>query len=127
MSGAMQLDLFAPVRAPAVVLTVEPDGFVVSGDVDETLTLPHPRYAWDRARIELHRHDNGLWMWSASYNYGNGGSGYRVGPKWGKFAETREDALHYAVAEMKQHLEPVPEADASLIRRWLDTLTPTPL
>jgi hypothetical protein len=32
------------------------------GDPDFTFRLPHPRMARDRAEVEIHRHDNGLWM-----------------------------------------------------------------
>lgn len=117
-----QLGLFDTLHAPPVILPVDRDGPVVQGDVDETLALPHPRLAWNRAEIELHRHDNGLWMWSASWHCDMGGSSYRVGPKWGKFAETRDDALFYAVCEIRDRLRDKDGADAAQILAWGATL-----
>lgn len=92
----MQLSLFDTPPAPALLRAVDPFGTVVRGKADETLTLPHPRLAWHLAEVELHRHEDGLWMWSVNTASG----GYKVGPKWGKFAQTRDDALHYAKAEL---------------------------
>lgn len=91
-----QLDMFAILRPPPILRPVEPHGPVVESDPDEVLRLPHPRLAWDLAAIELHRHSDGLWMWSVNHGCG----GYRVGPKWGKFASTRDDALHHAAQEL---------------------------
>ncbi|MBT0780551.1 hypothetical protein [Paracoccus sp. pheM1] len=91
-----QLSLFDALRQPPVMRPVEPSGTVVQGEIDETLTLPHPRLAWPLARIELHQHVDGLWMWSVSM----AGGGYRVGPKWGKFAQSRDDARSYACDEL---------------------------
>lgn len=93
---AVQMSLLDMMRAPAIIRPVDGSGHVVQGPVAEVLTLPHPRMAWPLARIELHPHDDGLWMWSAS----SAGGGYRVGVKWGKFAETRDDAAHYAAREL---------------------------
>lgn len=117
-----QLGLFDALYAPAVVLPIDPDGHVVQGEVDEHYFLPHLRLAWHRAEIELHRHENGLWMWSASYKCDQQGSGYRVGPKWGKFAETRDDALFYAVRELHDRLHDMDSADAKQILTWADSL-----
>lgn len=87
-----QLSLFDTLRSPAIRKPVEPHGGVVQGEPDAVYRLRHPRLAWDRATIELHQHTDGLWMWSASFYCDNSGGGYRVGPKWGRFAETRDDA-----------------------------------
>lgn len=114
----MQLGLFDALRDPPVIMQVDADGPVIQGDLDEVLTLAHPRMAWDRATIELHRHTGGLWMWSTSWNSDSGGSGYRVGPKWGKFASSRDDALFYAVREIEQRLELKGSADAAQIIAW---------
>lgn len=121
-----QLDLFAAMRAPAIRQRVNPDGPVVKGEVDETLRLPEPRMAWDTARIELHRHRGcNLWMWSTSYNTSAGGGGYRVGEKWGNFASTRNDALFYAVAELRERVASCDECKAiGRIRAWLNGLAP---
>lgn len=121
-----QLGLFDAVRMPPVRVAVERDGPVLQTDPDFTFRLPHPRYAWDRAEIEVHRHIDGLWMWSASYNADLGGSGYRVGPKWGRFAQTREDALFYACEEIVSRLHEKATADALLILKWADALKDNP-
>jgi len=118
----MQLGLFDALHALPVIVPVDPDGPVVKGEVDEFLCLPHPRLAWNRAEIELHRHENGLWMWSASWHCDNCGSSYRVGPKWGKFAETRDDALFYAVRELTAALEGKDTPEAKQILEWAAAL-----
>lgn len=120
-----QLSLFDTLRRPPVRVAVDPDGPVVRGDVNEALVLPHPRMAWDYAEIELHRHDNGLWMWSTSYNADMSGGGYRVGAKWGKFAETRDDALFYACCEIESNLRGHDGRDAALILKWIEGLKAT--
>lgn len=117
-----QLTLFDALHEPPVLLPVDPDGHVVQGDVDEFLFLPHPRLAWNHAEIELHRHDDGLWMWSASWHCDSCGHGYRVGPKWGKFAQTRDDALFYAVREITSRLEGKDSPEAKQILKWLASL-----
>lgn len=113
-----QLGLFDVLRKPPVVIPVDRDGQVVQGDVDEHLFLAHPRYAWNRADIELHCHESGLWMWATGWCDGSGGGGYRVGAKWGKFAETRDDALFYAVRELTDRLASRGSPDAALIVAW---------
>jgi hypothetical protein len=114
------LALLAPVPAPAIIRPCDADGAVVRGEVDETLTLPHPRMAWHSARIELHRHDDGLWMWSTSWQDDDGsGATYRVGPKWGKFAATRDDALAHASGELQARAR---GKVAARIRKWLGSL-----
>lgn len=118
----MQLGLFDALHALPIVLPVEPYGSVVQGDVDEFLYLPHPRLAWNRAEIELHRHDNGLWMWSTGWNCDNGGGGYRVGPKWGKFAQTRNDALFYAVRELTARFARKESLASNEILAWARSL-----
>lgn len=96
------LDLWEA-KPVSVRLPVDRDGEVVRGEPDETLTLPHPRLAWPLARIELHRHTDGRWMWSAS----TAGGGYKVGPKWGRFAETRAGALYHAAQEVIELAEKI--------------------
>jgi hypothetical protein len=61
-------------------------------------------------------------MWSTSHHVDMGGGGYRVGAKWGKFAETREDALFYACEELEGKLAGKDTADILLIRRWVAAL-----
>ena len=97
-------DIFEP--PPALIIErVDPCGEVVRGQADETLTLPRKGNANPIAEIELHQHINGRWMWSTSHHLSNGSGGcYKVGPKWGKFAATRSDALRAAVDELIDHL-----------------------
>ena len=120
----MQLGLFDTLRRPPVHVAVEADGPVLNAELDPDFTfrLPHPRMAWDRAEIEIHRHENGLWMWSTSHMADMSGSCYRVGAKWGRFAETREDALFYACEELERHLKGKDTADVILIRKWVAAL-----
>ncbi len=117
-----QLGLFDSLRRPPVIHEVDPDGGVVIGEPDFAFRLPHPRYAWDRAEIEIHQHTDGLWMWSSSWCDGGQGSCYRVGPKWGKFAETRDDALFYACRELEQRLSVQDGREAVLILEWVRAL-----
>lgn len=112
------MDLLDLMREPPVKRPVTDALGVIHGDVDETLRLEHPRMAWDRARIELHRHVDGLWIWSVSFHADGGGSGYRIGPKWGRFAKSRDDALHWAVDELHTRLNRSESKDADLIRAW---------
>jgi hypothetical protein len=81
---------------------------------------------WDRTRIEIHQHTNGKWMWSTSFMADNAGGGYRVGSKWGRFAESREDALFFAVEELEASMSKNSGPDASLILKWLQTLKDNP-
>lgn len=115
-----QPSLFDALRAPMIERPCDGLGPVVQGEADETLILPHPRLAWDRGRIELHRHTDGLWMWSVLLGGEGEGGGYKVGPKWGRFAESRDDALFYAVREARKKI-----GDKSGYRdhlKWLDGL-----
>ncbi|RWX72512.1 hypothetical protein [Mesorhizobium sp. M2A.F.Ca.ET.039.01.1.1] len=111
-------DLFDALHKPPVIVPVDRDGPVVQGEADVSFVLPHKRLAWHQAEIELHRHDNGLWMWSASFNCGGHGSSYKVGAKWGKFAESKDDALFYAVQEIERRLEKSDGPEATAILKW---------
>lgn len=113
-----QLNLFDVLRRPAIVERVDPDGHVVKSP-DEEMVLPHPRLAWPRAVIQLHKHDTGLWMWGTGFHSHNHGMGYRVGAKWGKFAESRSDALFYACQEIRSGIKEDSSKDAAEIRQWL--------
>lgn len=53
-------------------------------------------------RIELARHTDGRYMWSTSFHTPTGGQGYRVGPKWGKFANSPIEALQHARLEIAE-------------------------
>ncbi len=119
-----QLSIFDVMRAPPVVPDFDLEDSVVTGPIDEVLILPHPRMAWNQAEIELHRLQSGLWMWSTEANRGTSGWGYRVGGKWNNFAETRDDALFYAIKEMRQRIKGSLNSYAAdnCILAWLETL-----
>jgi hypothetical protein len=51
-----------------------------------------------------------------------GGGGYRVGAKWGKFAETRDDALFYACEELERRIVGRDTPDVMLIRKRVAAL-----
>lgn len=122
----MQLSMLDLMRPGPILRPVERDGAVIQGMPDVTLRLPHPRMAWDLACIELHEHEDGLWMWSVQIC----GAGYKVGPKWGKFAQTQADATYFAASEMLRRTENMrPEgkgitaAQLTQIRDWARALT----
>lgn len=100
MEQLSMLDLMEP--PPALMIEpVDANGPVIQGDPQEYLFLPRHGNACPLAEIELHQHTDGRWMWSASYGLLNGsGRSYKVGPKWGRFAATRHDALRAAVDEL---------------------------
>jgi hypothetical protein len=122
-----QLDLFAALRQPLALEPVDPHGPVVQGQPDITLRLPHPRMAWDLAAIQLHEHEDGRWMWGVT----QAGGGYKVGPKWGKFAATQAEAQHHAAAELvdwcdrnagRAHSMAITPAQLAQIRAWAEAL-----
>lgn len=100
--------LFAPLLFPVIEEPVDPDGPVVLDDRDETIVAEEKtkKRKW-RVRIELHKsRSKGLWMWSIDWDHHSvGGAGYRVGEKWGKFCATRDSALHWAIQELKSHID----------------------
>jgi hypothetical protein len=53
-----------------------------------------------------------------------GGSCYRVGEKWGQFAVTQDDALHYALTELEAKLARLrsPCKSVAIIRAWANSL-----
>jgi len=103
---------------------VSPHGVVIQGQADNSFVLPHPHLVWPLAQIDLHKHSDGTWMWGVNFSTGHHGRGYRVGPKWGKFAVTREDALFYAARELHAGLEGDKSSDALKIRAWLASVAP---
>lgn len=101
-------------------------GVIQDDALIETLTyssilMTRPRGASIPAiSIELAQHDDGRWMWSASIHHRSGyGRSYRVGPKWGNFAASRQAALIAAIAECRERQRYLPSgAD-----EWLDSLS----
>lgn len=119
-----QLSIFDIDRRPRIEKAFECDAPVLQGEIDTLLCLPHPTMAWDRASIELHPDADGHWMWATSYQCDSGGSGYRIGGKWGNFAHSREDALYYAVTELRAAIKRRAEVghEGKIILDWLDSL-----
>jgi hypothetical protein len=94
-----QLDLFYTLKAATASRCVDPDGRVCTDDeIAETIRLGDHNTG---LRIEPARHGE-LWMWGTSFSTSTGGSSYRVGPKWGKFAESRGDAVLQACDEIRK-------------------------
>lgn len=120
----IQLSLLDALRSPPIIQPVSPHGEVIQGQADNSFVLPHPHLAWPLAQIDLHKHSDGTWMWGVNFSTGHHGRGYRVGPKWGKFAVTREDALFYAARELHAGLEGDKSSDALKIRAWLASVAP---
>lgn len=69
--------------------------------------------------IELAEHC-GYWMWSTTIRSGDQYSGYRVGPKWGNFADTRPEAVQRGVDEIREKAASWP--DAKKIMALLDSI-----
>jgi len=120
----IQLSLLDALRTPLVIQPVAPHGEVIQGRADESFVLPHPRLAWPLAQIDLHKHIDGMWMWGVKFSADHHGGGYRVGPKWGKFAATRDDALFYAARELRANLDGDTGSSALKIRVWLASIAP---
>jgi hypothetical protein len=111
--------------APPIRRAIDPDGQVVATP-DETLRFDGGK-RWLGAEIELHRDaESGFWMWSVSYQLPDRGSCYRVGPKWGKFAASRMDALAHARAELRDRLKGCEASAGALAGRmiaWAERLS----
>lgn len=122
---AVQLSMFDLFRPAPLLRVVDPDGLVVSGRIHTVLRLPHPcQKQHDLARIEIHPHEN-YWMWATAFNLELGGSGYRVGPKWGLFAVSMEDAIYYAVHELRNGVARYDKSKSRIaIERWLALYEP---
>ena len=119
-----RLPLLDLIHEPPIRMPVDENGPTLQDQPDEVFTLPEPRMAWPTAEIELHlsRVQN-LWMWSTSFNVNGRGKTYRVGEKWGKFARTRDDALHYARIELLHNVSKLPETSVTRkIQKWAETL-----
>lgn len=113
------MNLLDLMRAPMIVRPVDAGGPVVQGEPEQTFT-------WNRgsrfARIELHPAEGGHWMWATGFSLADMGCGYKVGTKWGRFAVSRDDALHYAVSELTDRLSKSIDADKGLAIAWAGQL-----
>ncbi len=121
-----QLSMFSLFRPEPVRRAVDPQGMVISGRVHTVLRLANPKEPdWDIARVEIHPYD-GRWMWATAFSIdGQGGNGYRVGPKWGKFAATMEDAIYWAVQELQAAIAKYARSKhRDEIERWLALYEP---
>ena len=125
---AVQLDMFDLMVRAAEIWPVKPNGSVVKGTPDHILRLRHPKFASDIATIEVHRcRKSGKWMWSTAFHIHHSGSGYKVGPKWGKFASSASDALHWAKAELCQGIHNRASAEENLkIKAWAEQIALEP-
>lgn len=96
---------------------IDPDGHTVQ-DISkiETLSLNAKNPRTSDAEIELAQHDDGLWMWSTKCRTGVTYRGYRVGPKWGQFATTKQAAIEAACNEIRSY------KPADDVLEWLDQL-----
>jgi hypothetical protein len=109
-------------------IPVARDGHVIQDDslIEEMRSPGLTAGRFSNASIQLCQHTDGLWMWSSSTYFMGGGRTYRVGPKWGRFADTRDEALHAACDEIKEVVEgpssPAPANTVGPIIRWLDSL-----
>ena len=110
-----QLDLFDG----AAQSLIDPKGRVCTDDeIDDTITLGDRRLG---LRIELARHHDGRYMWGTSLHTPTGGCGYRVGPKWGHFADTIMDAARRARQEITEKAAHF--ADGKRVVQLLEQLT----
>ena len=93
-----QLDLFSAHQAAE---RINPHGAVCTRDqIDDEINLGDRHLG---IRIQLARHHDGRYMWGTSFHTPTGGSGYWIGPKWGKFATTIMDALRCAKQEITEN------------------------
>ena len=129
-----QISLFAPL-APIINLEpVDSEGSVLTSDeAVEVLGFGHIVFLNERRqpssrdqpemKIELAKHTDGRWMWARSCTTNMAYSGYRVGPKWGKFAATRGDAIWAACQELRAFVQKHPawkQQKAAL--KWLERM-----
>jgi hypothetical protein len=110
-----QLSLFDVMHEPPIRQPVDPDGPVVTDGIDEVWELKGRHACAVLARIEVHRDgDGGYFMWAISHPNG----GYRVGPKWGRFAVTAYDARFYAARELIDYVSARPGPETQAVIAW---------
>ena len=122
MLDGTQQSLLDLMRPPPITRPVD-QGATVIRNPHEVLILPHPKMAWDSARIGLHQCEPDLWAWSTSVCTSQGGWAYAVSPKWGRFTTTREDALYWATQEITERLQSRDGfSDFAKIIKWAEGL-----
>lgn len=113
-----QLNMLDMMRPAPVRLPVDPNGPVTPKAQEELMLMVD-----GGTRIQLHQHTDGMWMWGTSFQLKNcTGGGYQVGPKWGRFAQTREDALYHAAQELRDRIAHEPAPLCRAILAWLDRI-----
>jgi hypothetical protein len=111
--------------AQTILRPVDPYGPIIQND-DQIEFLVHGKATlFDDQRnhisipsttIQIAQHTDGTWMWATQTHSTWSGRGYRIGPKWGKFAPTRQDAIAAACNEIEAQ-----GPDQGVID-WLDSL-----
>jgi len=72
--------------------------------------------------IELVEH-GGAWMWAANLNSANGsGYSYKPLPKWGRFAQSKAEALERAADEVRGFTHRATKAEQERIGAWLGVI-----
>lgn len=72
--------------------------------------------------IELVPHQ-GRWMWATRLNSLNGsGQGSKALPKWGKFADTKAEALLAGADEVRTFMHRATELEQKRIAEWLSEM-----
>ncbi|KZN20817.1 MULTISPECIES: hypothetical protein [Pseudomonas] len=112
-TAAIQLEMFAPPALPQQsVLTV---------------MRPHrwahmPMSEVELAEITVEAYE-GRWMWSVWICSRNGASqGYKPFPKWGKFADSRPEAIIKAADEMRDILHRLTADEQVRVTEWLGNI-----
>ena len=116
----MQFDLFPAPEPVLIKVPCDPGGHVCKdAEILETIHLHDKKVEiW----IELAR-DEERWMFSASFQTNISYSGYRVGKKWGKFTNSRADAIHFAAEEIKAR-SAGKECEQQIVKLITQLLTP---
>lgn len=98
-SERQEPSLLSLMLEPAIIRPVEPNGEVIPAAAIAEV-IDHKGQGFS-AQIQLHPTTGGMWMWSTGYSTPKGGACYQVGPKWGRFARTRQGALEHACEELR--------------------------
>jgi hypothetical protein len=115
-----QLDLFS--SAPKQLRAVYADD--MRRPAPETVERIIKQHATGRLVIELAQHDDGQWMWATQHQTPTEGNSYAVMPKWGNFADCRNEALHMAVMELRTRLERTEYGLRMWAASWLQQVAP---
>ena len=100
---------------------VEPYGHVIQDDTQVEVfefggSPLKPSGKAAQITIQIAQHTDGLWMWSTSGFIRTEYRGYRLGPKWGKFAKSRQDAIAAARNELAERGPPTD------VMNWLEQM-----